>query len=83
MKIGFVGYQGSGKSTLFSWLSDVTPDPALAHTVQSAMVEVPDERIERLYDIYQPKKITRAGTGRHARIGSDTRRQRRQAGPNS
>jgi ribosome-binding ATPase YchF (GTP1/OBG family) len=60
MKIGIVGYQGSGKSTLFEWLTGVRPDPALAHTSQSAMAEVPDERVEPLVKIYQPKKITRA-----------------------
>ncbi len=60
MKIGIVGYQGSGKSTLFEWLTGVRPDPALAHTSQSAMAEVPDERIEALVQVYKPKKITRA-----------------------
>ena len=60
MKIGLVGYQGSGKSTLFEWLTGVTPDPALHHTAQSAMAAVPDERIEPLCGIYKPKKITMA-----------------------
>ena len=60
MKIGLVGYQGSGKSTLFEWLTGVTPDPALRHTAQSAMSAVPDERIEPLCAIYKPKKITMA-----------------------
>lgn len=60
MKIGIVGYQGSGKSTLFEWLTGIKPDPALAHTAQSAMAEVPDERVEPLCKIYHPKKITRA-----------------------
>lgn len=60
MKIGIVGYQGSGKSTLFEWLTGVRSDPALAHTAQSAMAEVPDDRIEPLVKVYQPKKITRA-----------------------
>lgn len=60
MKIGIVGYQGSGKSTLFHWLSGIEPDPSLAHTSQSAMVVVPDERVEPLCKIYNPKKVTRA-----------------------
>ena len=30
MKIGLVGYQGSGKSTLFQWLTGIEPDPAKA-----------------------------------------------------
>lgn len=60
MKIGIVGYQGSGKSTLFHWLTGVAPDPALAHTSQSAMATIPDERIAQLCEIYKPKKITQA-----------------------
>jgi len=60
MKIGLVGYQGSGKSTLFGWLTGVAPDPALSHTVQSAMAEVPDQRIDALCKIYHPKKVTLA-----------------------
>src|SRR5262245_18869293 len=60
MKIGIVGYQGSGKSTLFHWLTGVRADPALAHVSQSAMAPIPDERIEPLCGIYHPKKVTQA-----------------------
>jgi ribosome-binding ATPase YchF (GTP1/OBG family) len=60
VKIGLVGYQGSGKSTLFHWLTGVAPDPALAHTGQSAMAPIPDPRIEQLCKIYHPKKVTLA-----------------------
>jgi hypothetical protein len=60
MKIGIVGYQGSGKSSLFGWLTGVAPDPALAHTIQSAMCTVPEPRIDDLVRIYQPKKVTQA-----------------------
>lgn len=60
MKIGIVGYQSSGKSSLFEWLTGVKPDPALAHLGQSAMAAVPDARIDQLCAIYHPKKITRA-----------------------
>jgi len=60
MKIGLVGYQGSGKSTLFEWLTGVAVDPSLVHKGQSAMATVPDPRIEALTEIYHPKKITRA-----------------------
>jgi len=60
MKIGLVGYQGSGKSTLFEWLTGVPPDPALAHASQSAMALVPDTRLESFSKIYQPKKTTPA-----------------------
>jgi hypothetical protein len=60
MKIGFVGYQGSGKSTLFEWLTGAKPDPALAHASQSAMAPVPEPRVESLSAIYHPKKLTLA-----------------------
>src|SRR5262245_4242628 len=60
MKIGIVGYQGSGKSTLFHWLTSVAPDPSLSHTIQSAMCTVPEPRIDDLVKVYEPKKITRA-----------------------
>jgi hypothetical protein len=60
MKIGIVGYQGSGKSSLFEWLTGVKPEPATAHLGQSAMAAVPDPRIEQLCQVYHPKKITRA-----------------------
>jgi GTP-binding protein YchF len=60
MKIGLIGYQGSGKSTLFEWLTGVKPDPALAHASQNAMATVPDERVEPLCKVYSPKKITLA-----------------------
>jgi len=60
MKIGLVGYQGSGKSTLFHWITGVAPDPALMHTGQSAMAPIPDVRFEPLVKIYHPKKVTHA-----------------------
>ena len=60
MKIGLVGYKGSGKSTLFHWLTGIKPDPSHAHTAQSAMAVVPDPRVEALQKIYHPKKATPA-----------------------
>src|SRR5438270_10967485 len=60
MKIGLVGYQGSGKSMLFHWLTGVAADPALAHATQSAMAAIPDPRVAQLCEVYKPKKITQA-----------------------
>ena len=61
MKIGLVGYQGCGKTTLFEWLTGVEPDPAAVHASgQSAMSTIPEERVTPLCEIYQPKKITLA-----------------------
>ena len=60
MKIGLVGYRGSGKSTLFEWLTGVPADPSLAHRDQSAMAPVPEPRLDALVEIYHPKKVTQA-----------------------
>lgn len=60
MKIGLVGYQGSGKSTVFQWLTGQKPDPALTHVAQSAMAVIPEPRVEGLCRIYKPKKVTQA-----------------------
>src|SRR5688572_14819721 len=60
MKIGIVGYQASGKSTLFEWLTSTPANPALAHTTQSAMATVVEPRVPPLCEIYHPKKITQA-----------------------
>jgi ribosome-binding ATPase YchF (GTP1/OBG family) len=60
LKIGLVGYQGSGKSTLFQWLTGVPADASLSHTGQSAMATIPDPRLAQLVKIYNPKKVTHA-----------------------
>lgn len=60
MKIGLVGYSGSGKSSLFQWLTGVAPDPAMTHTGQAAMCPIPEPRVEQLCQIYHPKKVTLA-----------------------
>jgi len=60
MKIGIVGYQASGKSTLFHWLTGIASDPSLSHTTQSAMATIPDPRVAQLCEIYKPKKVTQA-----------------------
>jgi len=61
MKIGLVGYKGSGKSLLFQWLTGIAPDPSLSHSLQSATATIPEPRFEALATIYNPKKITYAG----------------------
>lgn len=60
MKIGLVGYKGSGKSTLFEWLTGVKADAGHAHLAQSAATPVPEPRLEALRQIYHPKKVTPA-----------------------
>jgi ribosome-binding ATPase len=56
MRIGIVGYQGSGKSTVFELLTGDKPDIGKAHTGQLGAAFVPDARFDRLVELFQPKK---------------------------
>ena len=59
MKIGIVGFAGSGKSTVFHWLTGVAPDPAAAaQRGQIGIAKVPDERLDWLSNHFKPKKTT-------------------------
>ncbi len=60
MKLGLVGYQGSGKSTLFELLTGVKSDPAKAHLGQLGTAIVPDPRFDRLVALFKPKKVSPA-----------------------
>ncbi len=60
MKIGLVGYQGSGKSTLFELLTGHKPDISKSHLGQVGITTVPDERFDRLVAFHKPKKISPA-----------------------
>ncbi len=58
MQVGFVGAAASGKTTIFELLSNtqgafLSPDKA-----NVATVDVPDSRIGRLSELYQPQKKT-------------------------
>lgn len=56
VKIGLVGYLGSGKSTVFELLTGTRPDPARAQLGQAGSAVVPDQRFDRLVELYRPKK---------------------------
>ncbi len=64
MRIGLVGLPNSGKTTVFNALTrgDVATAAYSSGTldVNTLMVDVPDERIDRLVEMYKPKKITHA-----------------------
>jgi len=60
MKIGIAGFSGSGKSTVFHWLTGAKPDPAKIQTGQVGMADVPDERLDWLSAKFNPKKTTPA-----------------------
>src|SRR3954470_21709205 len=58
MKMGLVGYSGTGKSTVFEWLTGERPDPAKVQQGQTAMADVPDERLAKISAVIRPKKTT-------------------------
>jgi len=58
MQIGIVGLPLSGKTTLFQTLTKTHLEPsslAKGETHQ-AVIKVPDERLDKLYDIFKPKR---------------------------
>src|SRR5262245_61668776 len=60
MKVGIAGFAGSGKSTVFHWLTGVKPDPAASQRGQVGMAKAPDERLDWLSAHFKPKKTTPA-----------------------
>src|SRR3954470_18500553 len=60
MKIGLVGYQGGGKSTLFELLTGNKPDPSKVQMGQAGVAVVPDRRFDSLVKLFKPKKTVPA-----------------------
>jgi ribosome-binding ATPase YchF (GTP1/OBG family) len=60
MKVGIAGFSGTGKSTIFHWLTGVKPDHAKANVGQVGMARVPDDRLDWLSAHFKPKKTTHA-----------------------
>jgi len=62
MQIGIVGLPFSGKSTLFQTITKTHLDPnALARgEVHQAVIKVPDERLDKLTAVFNPKKKVNA-----------------------
>jgi ribosome-binding ATPase YchF (GTP1/OBG family) len=60
MKVGLAGFAGSGKSTVFQWLTGQRPDPGKIQTGQVGHAEVPDSRLDRLSAMFRPRKTTPA-----------------------
>jgi len=60
MKIGLVGFAGSGKTTVFNTMTGLDVPVGYGGEVRIGTVRVPDERIDRLSKIFSPKKTTYA-----------------------
>jgi GTP-binding protein YchF len=60
MRVGIVGFAGSGKSTLFELLTGTRPDPSKTHAGQIGVASLADPRLDYLALLHQPKKVTPA-----------------------
>src|SRR5688500_13658487 len=60
MKIGLVGYAGSGKTTVFNTMTGLDVPVGDGGEVRLGTVRVPDERLDRPSAIFPPKKTTYA-----------------------
>jgi len=63
MQLGIIGLPQSGKTTLFKALTgaDIPTEISSGQLeVHTAVVDVPDVRVDQLVELYKPKKIVRA-----------------------
>ncbi len=62
MQIGIVGLPYSGKTTFFQTLTETHFDPNLLQKkdVNQAIIKVPDERLDKLSEIFNPKRKVNA-----------------------
>lgn len=60
MKVGIAGFSGSGKSTVFHWLTGAAPDPSRSQQGQLGIAAIPDDRLTWLSQHFKPKKTTPA-----------------------
>lgn len=58
MKVGLVGFPGSGKTTVFNTMTGQDAPVGYGGEVRRAVVEVPDPRVEWLSALYRPRKTT-------------------------
>jgi GTP-binding protein YchF len=61
MQTGIIGLPQVGKTSLFKILTHAHLDPKAAHApTHIGVARVPDERLDKLAALYQPKKVTHA-----------------------
>ncbi|MCC6525900.1 MAG: redox-regulated ATPase YchF, partial [Polyangiaceae bacterium] len=63
MHVGIAGYRGAGKTTVFNCLTGSSAATGLGgggRDVNRSVIKVPDERIDKLSDLFRPKKTTYA-----------------------
>ena len=59
MKVGIVGFAGSGKTTVFNTLTGLQAEVGYGSKDKAnlGIIKVPDARIDRLGELYEPKKL--------------------------
>jgi ribosome-binding ATPase len=63
MKVGLIGLRGAGKTTIFNMLTGLQAQVggfAGKEEVHLGVIKVPDERVDKLSQIFKPKKTTYA-----------------------
>ena len=64
MKVGLIGHRGAGKTTIFNMLTGLQAQVggfgAFREEVHLGVIKVPDGRVDKLAEIYKPKKTTYA-----------------------
>ncbi|HEX9761011.1 MAG TPA: GTPase, partial [Candidatus Acidoferrales bacterium] len=61
MQTGIIGLPHSGKTSLFKILTHAHLDSKAAHAaVHVGVARVPDDRLEKLVPLFNPKKVTHA-----------------------
>ena len=60
MKVGLVGFAGSGKTTVFNTMTGLAVPTGYGGELRLGTVKVPDERIDALSKVFSPKKTTYA-----------------------
>jgi GTP-binding protein YchF len=63
MKVGLIGRQGAGKTTIFNMLTGLEAQVGgygRKDEVHLGVIKVPDERVDKLAQIFNPKKTTHA-----------------------
>jgi hypothetical protein len=63
MKVGLIGHRGAGKTTIFNMLTGLEAQVGGfggKEEVHLGVIKVPDARIDKLSEIYKPKKTTYA-----------------------
>ena len=61
MKVGLVGFAGSGKTTIFNTLTGLAAEVGgygARDKANVGVIKVPDERVDRLAELFNPKKKT-------------------------